>query len=123
MPSQLFPCFLVVSLLSVACTGASAYTSWTPETFPDPQTDPARCGRAHVSKSWVCDPDGILPRKSGDVIEGTLKEIAAANEPYAEAKDCGSGRRSTLGYQARQLKTNKLVSRCFQDRQGLCLAR
>jgi hypothetical protein len=92
---------IVVSIVNILFLQAEAYSAWTPDTFPNPNTDPASCGRQHVSKSWICDPDGIISRKNGDVVEGILKDIADANEPYAVAKDCGSGTRFSEGYQAR----------------------
>lgn len=73
-------------------------SQWSPISYPNPQTQPSRCGRSHVQRSWVCDPDGLLSKHSGDVIEGILKSIAAAEHPYAHARECG-GRRLNAGYQ------------------------
>ena len=75
-------------------------SQWSPGSYPNPQTQPARCGRSHVQRSWVCDPDGLLSKRSGDVIEGILKSIAAAEHPYAQARECG-GRRLDAGYQVK----------------------
>ncbi len=71
---------------------------WTPASLPNPQTEPGRCSRSHVPRSWVCDPDGMLSKRSGDVIEGVLKDIAAAMPPYSQAGACG-GSRLNAGYQ------------------------
>ena len=71
---------------------------WTPASLPNPQTEPGRCGRSHVPRSWVCDPDGMLSKRSGDVIEGVLKGIASGEAPYSQAGACG-GRRLNAGYQ------------------------
>ncbi len=91
---------LATLLVCLGILQANALETWTPNTFPNPQTDPARCGRRQVARSWICDPDGILTKKSADVIEGVLKDIASANEPYAHAKNCGGGHRLNEGYQA-----------------------
>lgn len=91
--------FLFLGLLLFNSSPADASDSWSPSTFPNPQSDPASCGRSHVAKSWVCDPDKILTKKSADVVEGILKDIADAREPYAPAKDCGGGQRVNEGYQ------------------------
>ncbi len=87
-------------LLCIGILQAKALSAWSPSTFPNPQADPARCGRRQVARSWVCDPDGLVTKKSADVIEGVLKDIASANEPYAPAKNCGGGHRLNEGYQA-----------------------
>jgi len=92
--------FLFLGLLLLSFSPADASNSWSPSTFPNPQADPASCGRSHVAKSWVCDPDKILTKKSADVVEGILKDIADAREPYAPAKNCGGGQRVNEGYQA-----------------------
>ena len=73
-------------------------SQWTPASLPNPQTEPGRCGRSHVPQSWVCDPDGMLSKRSGDVIEGILKDVASGVAPYAQAGACGS-RRLNAGYQ------------------------
>lgn len=85
-------CGLVLLQASVSSS------QWSPGSYPNPQTQPSRCGRSHVQRSWVCDPDGLLSKHSGDVIEGILKSIAAAEHPYAQARECG-GRRQNAGYQ------------------------
>lgn len=84
-------CLLIALILPI--------NGWSPANFPNPQTDPARCGRPGVAKSWVCDPDRILSSRSRDVVEGILKDIAGARDPFAQASDCGSGRRLNEGYQ------------------------
>ena len=86
----------LVSLLTALQKPTDA---WSPANFPNPQTDPARCGRPGVAKSWVCDPDHILSQRSRNVVEGILQNIAGARDPYAQASDCGSGRRLNEGYQ------------------------
>lgn len=73
-------------------------SQWTPASLPNPQTEPGRCGRSHVPRSWVCDPDGMLSKRSGDVIEGVLKDIASGMPPYSQAAACG-GSRLNAGYQ------------------------
>lgn len=87
---------LLCGLVLLQATMSSS--QWSPGSYPNPQTQPARCGRSHVQRSWVCDPDGLLSKRSGDVIEGILKSIAAAEHPYVQARECG-GRRLNAGYQ------------------------
>ena len=78
-------------------------SQWTPASIPNPQTDPAQCGRSHVPRSWVCNPDGLLSKRSGDVIEGILKDIASGQPPYSQAGACG-GARLNAGYQVWHLR-------------------
>ena len=87
---------ILCCLLTIAVSVARS--QWSPATFPNPQIEPSRCGRGHTSRSWVCDPDGLLSRQSGDVIEGILKSIASGEHPYARAGSCGD-RRASQGYQ------------------------
>ena len=98
-----------LSLLLLGPPTGICSSAWTPGQFPNPQTEPRRCGRGAVAsgRSWVCDPDLLLPEKEANVIEGTLKSIAAAEEPYAEARtDCGSGRRTNKGHQVLRQQTS-----------------
>ena len=98
---------VVCCLLGIAVSVARS--QWIPSTFPNPQIEPSRCGRGHTSRSWVCDPDGLLSRQSGDVIEGILKSIASGEHPYARPGSCGD-RRASQGYQVRSC-----VCRLTQD--------
>ena len=87
---------ILCCLLAIAVSVTRS--QWSPATFPNPQIEPSRCGRGHTSRSWVCDPDGLLSRQSGDVTEGILKSIASGEHPYARAGSCGD-RRASQGYQ------------------------
>ena len=81
----------VLAVLSVILLGAwpamGEADGWLPEKMPNPWTEPAACSR--TVPSWLCDPDGVIPREDQDLIEGVLKQIAAGQEPYAKLP-CGS---------------------------------
>ncbi len=102
--------FSLILLLCLCTSVRAASSSWDPSTYPNPQVDPARCGRSRVAKSWACDPDKILTKKSADVIEGILKDIADANDPYVPAKNCGGGQRLNEGYQASILDSSTTLT-------------
>ena len=74
-------------MLLVAWPAMGESDGWLPEKMPNPWTEPAACSRTVAS--WVCDPDGVIPRGDQDLIEGVLKQIAAGQEPYAKLP-CGS---------------------------------
>jgi hypothetical protein len=80
--------------------GVSASTEWTPSAYPNPTVDTKACGRRGV-RSWVCDPDGLLSYSSANVVEGTLKEIAAAEDPFVSAGCKQRGPGDPKGYQVR----------------------
>ena len=42
---------------------AYRHVTWTLENFPDPRTDPERCGRRQASR--VCDPNRLLTKSEG----------------------------------------------------------
>ncbi|CAH1253835.1 Hypp1254 [Branchiostoma lanceolatum] len=50
---------------------------WTPEAYPNPQTQPALCGRPNTyrNSSWICDPDGILTRWQADELDEYLESV------------------------------------------------
>ena len=39
--------------------------SWKPEIYPNPQTDPHKCGRSN-KPSFVCDPNNIISESEGE---------------------------------------------------------
>ena len=65
---------LTLSVLAVLGTAAQA-RSWSPGDYPNPDKDPAECGRADVAtgRSRICDADGVLSAKSRDVVEGIIQ--------------------------------------------------
>ncbi|GFR48941.1 hypothetical protein Agub_g10948 [Astrephomene gubernaculifera] len=79
---------VALSLLVLIGSASTTFGAWKPETFPNPMKDVTKCGRRGVP-SWVCDPDGVIPYDSANVVEGTLKKIFAGEEPYALGP-CGS---------------------------------
>lgn len=87
---KLLPLLVLLPLLA-----SCAAETWTPSTFPNPSKDVERCGRRGVA-SWVCDPDGIMPYQSANVVEGVIKKIAEGADPYIQDA-CGA---EFEGYQA-----------------------
>ncbi|CAD7696649.1 unnamed protein product [Ostreobium quekettii] len=83
---------------------AAAEGGWAPESFPDPQKDFRACGRD--VGSWVCDPDGVLGRKGGNLLEGRIRAIAAG-EGAAGESPCGAG--EYPGFQFAIAVANKLA--------------
>ena len=88
MPRLLLALPLLCCLVAVG-TAFAATREWTPGTYPNPDLDPASCGRPKgMARSWVCDPDGILSVESANVVEGVIKKILAGEKPYVKAP-CG----------------------------------
>lgn len=79
---------VLVALCSVAkCSshfGASG--GWRTNDFPNPMTDPLRCGRKDVPRSMVCDPDHLLSKTAQDEIEGHLNFIKTGQVAVAIVK-------------------------------------
>ena len=78
---------LFLLLLGSSTASGQQQEGWLPDKMPNPWTHPASCSR--TVPSWVCDPDGVIPRGDQDLIEGVLKEIAFGKEPYVKLP-CGS---------------------------------
>jgi hypothetical protein len=68
----------VFFLVALPCCASA----WTPQIFPDPQKDPAACGRDVTG--WVCSPDKLVKPESLSVIEGTIRAIHSGIEPYTK---------------------------------------
>ena len=64
--SLIFLCILVSSYARV------------PSELPNPLENPAFCGRKHVLRSKICDPDDMLSNDSKDTLEGYIDAIKAA---------------------------------------------
>lgn len=77
-------CGVLLICLWLQLTYSSATPSWRPDTYPNPTVDLNKCGRRGV-QSWICDPDGVLTYRSANVVEGTFKEIAAAEDPFSSS--------------------------------------
>jgi uncharacterized membrane protein YgcG len=77
---QLFRLFLVLGCASSLIASIKA-TSWSPSEFPNPKTDWKACNRN--MKSSVCDPDRILTKDDADLLDGTLIDLYAGNDPFA----------------------------------------
>lgn len=84
-------------VLAVICAFASAAAPWTPSAYPNPMQDVQSCGR-NGKASWICDPDHILSEYSADVVEGTIKDILQARDPYHRSP-CSGLPPDSPGYQ------------------------
>lgn len=49
-----------------------------PESVPNPMKDPIACGREGVTRSQICDPDGLLLKEEKDRIEGHINGLKKA---------------------------------------------
>lgn len=90
--------------LCLLCLCSFAFSAvaeqWTPQNFPNPVTDVSRCGRGG-KPSWICDPDHVLSDYSQNVVEGSIHEIAAAQDPYRSAH-CPQSSSAAPGFQVGQ---------------------
>lgn len=77
---QLIKLFLALGCVSSLIASIKA-TSWSPSDFPNPKTDWQACNRN--VKSSVCDPDRILSKDEADLVDGTLIDLYAGNDPFA----------------------------------------
>uniref|UniRef100_A0A7S3MD19 RING-type domain-containing protein n=1 Tax=Spumella elongata TaxID=89044 RepID=A0A7S3MD19_9STRA len=80
--------FVLLALSSVV-RGASHFGStggWKTVDFPNPMTDPLRCGRKEVPRSRVCDPDHLLSKDSQDEVEGHINFIKTGQVAVAVVK-------------------------------------
>ena len=99
MMRRFFGCLPLLCLCTVI---VSAYaTQWSPQSFPNPVKNVQQCGRGG-KPSWICDPDHVLSDYSQNVIEGTIHEIAAAQDPYRSAL-CPTSPSDAPGYQVGRL--------------------
>lgn len=90
---------LAVVLCLLAFASLALAKPWTPQNFPNPETDVTSCGR-NGKPSWICDPDRILSEYSQDIVEGSIHEIAAAKSPYRPA-NCPDLPPDAAGYQVK----------------------
>lgn len=80
---------IVLFALSRVARSASHFGSrggWKTVDFPNPMTDPLRCGRKDVPRSRVCDPDHLLTKTSQDEIEGHINFIKTGQVAVAVVK-------------------------------------
>ncbi|KAI8480997.1 hypothetical protein Bbelb_390590 [Branchiostoma belcheri] len=71
-------CILLMLMVCLSVSRAQIKgAGWTPEAYPNPQTQPALCGRANTfrNSSWICDPDGILTRWQADELDEYLESV------------------------------------------------
>lgn len=62
---------LAVQVLVSYCQTVSSL--WKPETFPDPWTNPKKCGLPF--QSWICDPDGLIKANEYGRLQDALVEL------------------------------------------------
>ncbi|XP_035667249.1 uncharacterized protein LOC118409943 isoform X2 [Branchiostoma floridae] len=70
-------CILLMLMVCLSVSRAQKGAGWTPEAYPNPQTQPALCGRPNTyrNSSWICDPDGILTRWQADELDEYLESV------------------------------------------------
>jgi hypothetical protein len=118
MPRARAALAVALACLSALACGASGRNGWTVDTLPNPVSEPARCGRSDVDRSFVCDPDGLLSRAGATALEAQLAAIHRAAPPTSGGKSgadgsypratCGTaGTPTGRGYEAR-------VARCVR---------
>lgn len=77
---------LTVFSLFVPFLGAAHFGStggWKTVNFPNPMTDPLKCGRTEVPRSSVCDPDKLISKETQDEIEGHINFIKSGQVAVA----------------------------------------
>ena len=77
---------MIALLLFATCVAAD----WDLQSIPNPTTDPAACGRAHVASSRVCDPDGVLGVEGGDRVEARLDALLTRAVEWPERSPCSA---------------------------------
>ncbi|KAL3139146.1 hypothetical protein ABBQ32_005931 [Trebouxia sp. C0010 RCD-2024] len=91
----------ILGLLPLLCLCtvvlSTSAKQWSPLNFPNPVKDIRLCGRGG-KPSWICDPDHVLSEYSQNVIEGSIHEIATAQDPYRSAH-CPKPSPDAAGYQ------------------------
>ena len=55
--------FLLISLSLLGTSLCQRPVEWEAETYPNPMTQPVKCGRRMTSK--VCDPNGLISKEDG----------------------------------------------------------
>jgi hypothetical protein len=55
------------------------------DNYPNPMTDVDKCNPQRGVPSWICDPDQVLSKEGGDVVEGVIKLIAAGEPTCAHS--------------------------------------
>lgn len=69
--------------------------TWDVETYPNPQSDPARCGMSTVAS--ICDPDDILTQEQEIELQGIMNSVRDGLSPFKK-QQCGS--LGAVGFQA-----------------------
>ncbi|CAN8063538.1 unnamed protein product [Agarophyton chilense] len=77
-----------VLLAATLCFFAAA-VAYEPSKLPNPQKDPATCGRTNPSA--VCDPDGYLSPSSADTVDGIINFIQEGSHGFSKNLQCNTG--------------------------------
>lgn len=78
-----------VLLLGVAALArGQIVTKWTVEQFPDPIKNPEKCGGIRGQRSYICDPNSILPPKSFASLDHALNQTFETTPCICSAFKC-----------------------------------
>lgn len=82
--------FAVILMLFALCEGQYDYSSYSKHSYPNPRKDPVMCGRIHVAKSYVCDPDHILGPQDTEAnqLDGMIAKIINETACPCSAYSC-----------------------------------
>lgn len=78
----------VLLMLWAAGLGQCVLIEWTAKDFPNPQDDPAACGRYPNKPSYVCDPNGIISTKDADFLDHILLSLQNDTKCPCSAFSC-----------------------------------
>mmetsp|Transcript_2205 Transcript_2205/g.6557 ORF Transcript_2205/g.6557 Transcript_2205/m.6557 type:complete len:438 (-) Transcript_2205:179-1492(-) len=76
-------------LVLVALTATVAAKTWSPEVYPNPNTNAAQCHRSGRGMSAVCDPDDVVSDEERDTLEGIINRIYEGEKPFKKTH-CGN---------------------------------
>ncbi|KAL4233423.1 hypothetical protein ACF0H5_008104 [Mactra antiquata] len=88
------------SVILVCCLfGIShgAMIEWTSQDYPNPQEMPELCGRYTDTPSYVCDPNGLISKKSADFLDHILLSFQNDTKCPCSAYSC-ERRQHSKGY-------------------------
>lgn len=84
-------------LCGIFALAQCAMIEWTAKDYPNPQEDPAACGRYADKPSFVCDPNGIISTKSADFLDHILLNLQNDTKCPCSAYSCET-RQHSKGY-------------------------
>lgn len=73
-----FQSLLILLLLCLATAeetkpGKKSY--WYSHDYPNPQTEPERCGRSSDNPSWLCDPDNFISEENAKKLDKLINSV------------------------------------------------